>query len=218
MNPVLPYFTALILGLLHALEPDHMAAVTAFAVRRPAPLAAARFGLRWAFGHGTMVIGAGLLVLLLGLSIPESASWWFDRAAGIVLIILGIWTALHARHLHAHVHRHAVGVEHAHLHSHAFTREHDHEHAATLIGAVHGLAGAAPAIALLQVSRFDSVVHGTAYLLVFAIGTALSMALYALVTGYVVGRAAIASQRWARRLGLFTGVGTIAIGIFWLFR
>lgn len=218
MNPLLPYITALMLGSVHALEPDHMAAVTAFAVRRPAPLAAAGFGLRWAVGHGAMVIGAGLLLLLLGLTIPAGATWWLDRLVGLVLIGLGAWTAWHARHLHAHVHHHAGGVDHAHLHSHAFSSKHDHGHAATTIGALHGLAGAAPAIALMQVARFESIVQGTAYLVMFAVGTALSMALYALVTGYVMGRAAIVSQRWARWLGQLTGVSTIAIGFVWLLR
>lgn len=218
MNPLLPYVTALMLGSVHALEADHMAAVTAFAVRRPAPLAAAGFGLRWAVGHGAMVIGAGLLLMMIGLTVPAAATWWLDRVVGFVLIGLGGWTAWHARHLHAHVHHHAGGVEHAHLHSHAFTRDHDHAHAATMIGALHGLAGAAPVIAVMQVARLESIAQATAYLVLFAVGTALSMAGYALITGYLMGKAAFASQRWARWLGQLTGVTTIAIGCFWLLR
>ena len=105
-----------------------------------------------------------------------------------------------------------------HLHSHAFSRGHDHKHAATLIGALHGLAGAAPAIALLEVTRQASLLQGMAYLVVFAIGTAIGMALYALITGFLMGRAALASERWARVLGKLTGLGTVAIGVYWLFR
>ena len=87
-----------------------------------------------------------------------------------------------------------------------------------MVGVLHGLAGAAPIIMLLQIADHQSVVEGVAYLLTFAIGTAIGMALYALLTGYLVGRAALASQRWARRLGQLAGVGTIAIGIAWLLR
>jgi ABC-type nickel/cobalt efflux system permease component RcnA len=131
MDMFLPYTTALLLGSVHALEADHMAAVTAFAVRRPAPLAAAGFGVRWAAGHGVAVTAAGALLLVLGLTIPLPATAWLDRSVGLVLIALGVWTAWHASRLHAHVHHHHDGIEHAHLHSHAFRARHDHAHAAT---------------------------------------------------------------------------------------
>ncbi|HSL69482.1 MAG TPA: sulfite exporter TauE/SafE family protein [Longimicrobiales bacterium] len=218
MSLLLPYTTALILGSLHALEADHMAAVTAFAVRKPAPLAAAVFGLRWAAGHGAAVIAAGALLLFVGLSLPESASLWLDRSVGLVLIGLGLWTAWHASHLHVHRHHHSGGVDHAHLHSHAFREAHDHAHAATVIGTMHGLAGAAPALALLQIARTDSLLQGMAYLGTFALGTALGMGLYALATGWLMGRAAVRSERWARWLGKVTGISTILIGIIWLLR
>jgi hypothetical protein len=57
-----------------------------------------------------------------------------------------------------------------------------------------------------------------AYLATFAIGTAIGMACYALITGYLMGRAALVSQRFVRWLGQFTGLSTVAIGIFWLLR
>ena len=87
-----------------------------------------------------------------------------------------------------------------------------------MIGTLHGLAGAAPALALLQIARSDSVLQGMAYLGTFALGTALGMGLYALATGWLMGRAAIRSERWARRLGKLTGASTILIGIIWLLR
>ena len=216
MNLVLPYATALFLGSVHALEADHMAAVTAFAVRKPAPLAAAGFGIRWAVGHGASVILVGAILLLIGLTIPAGANEWLDRSVGLVLIALGLWTAWHASRLHAHVHHHDGGLEHAHLHSHAFRTEHDHQHAATMIGALHGLAGAAPAVALLQVTRSGSFLQGMAYLGIFAVGTAFGMAAYALLTGWLMGRAAIRSERLARVLGKLTGLGTVTIGLIWL--
>lgn len=194
-----------------------MAAVTAFAARKPAPTAAASFGIRWAIGHGAVIIIAGLALTTLGLAIPEAATNWLDRLVGVALIGLGGWTAWHATQLHAHVHSHD-GLPHLHLHSHALSSNHEHSHAPTLMGALHGLAGAAPAIALLQVTRFDTVVQGMAYLLSYAIGTALGMAAYALLAGYIMGRTAIRSERWARRIGQGAGVLTILIGFFWLAR
>jgi cytochrome c biogenesis protein CcdA len=217
MNFILPYTTALLLGSMHALEADHMAAVTAFAVRKPAPLAAANFGMRWALGHGASVVLAGLLLLVAGFALPEAATAWLDRLVGLVLIALGVWTARHASRLHAHVHLHD-GVPLARLHSHSHNREHDHARAATMVGALHGLAGAAPALAVLEITRLESMVEGLAYLSTFAAGTALGMAVYALVTGYCVNRAALAFSWFARAIGRLAGVGTIVIGIIWLLR
>jgi high-affinity nickel permease len=223
MNVLLPYATALLLGSVHALEADHMATVTAFAVRRPAPLAAASFGIRWALGHGASVILAGLAIMLVGATVPAAAGSWLDRGVGLVLIGLGAWTSWHAAHLHSHKKSGAPG--HAHLHSHGAAQDrHDHvgenqrQRAATMIGALHGLAGAAPAVALLQIARQESLMEGMAYLAAFAVGTAIGMAAYALITGFFMGRAAIASERLARGIGRLAGVSTAIIGFIWLLR
>ncbi len=217
MSFLLPYTSALLLGSMHALALDHVAAVTAFAARRPAPLAAARFGLHWAIGHGGVILLAGLLFILIGAAIPEPAAAVLESGVGVVLIGLGLWTARHARYLHAHPDHHG-STDRTHLHSHGFDTRHDHRHGATMVGALHGLAGATPAIVLLQVARHNSVIEGMAYLATFAVGTAISMALYALLSGYLMGRAAMVSQKWARMLGQLTGISTIVIGIFWLLR
>ena len=224
MNFLLPYWSALLLGSAHALEADHMAAVTSFAVRRPTAREAVRFGIQWAVGHGAVVIAAGAALLLIGIVIPDPATHWLEKIVGVVLIALGASTFVHARRLHVHAH----GGGHAHLHSHALPEgtEHTHEFprqnrwagAPTAIGALHGLAGAAPAVALLQVAAMESIAGGMLYLMAFAIGTAVGMAAYAAVTGFVAGRAAIASEKAARIIGKISGIATIAIGIFWIVR
>jgi len=215
MNLLLVYLTALALGSVHALEADHMAAVTVFSTRRPAPGAAAIFGLRWALGHGTVILVAGVMFLAAGIAIPETH--WLDRLVGLVMVALGVWTVWHARHLHAHVHSHN-GLPHAHLHSHALDTRHEHEHGPTMLGALHGLAGAAPVVALVQVARFDSISAGVGYLLIFALGTALGMAMYAFVAGLLLSRVAAHSERWLRALGQATGCGTVTVGLIWITR
>ena len=218
MSLALAFASAVLLGSIHALEPDHMAAVTAFAVRKPAPFAAASFGMRWAMGHGVIILIAGVIVMTLGLAIPAAATPWLDRLAGLALITLGVWTSWYAARLHAHAHSHHDGVQHVHMHSHALSPHHEHGHAPTLVGAMHGLAGAAPAIALLQMTRLESVAGGIVYLLSFAIGTAIGMAAYALVAGYLLERASARSLRVARAIGNLTGVSTVVIGVIWLIR
>lgn len=212
------YATALVLGSVHALEADHMAAVTSFAVRRPGMRESVRFGMRWAVGHGGAIVLIGSGLLLLGIHLPQDASHWLERLVGVVMIGLGIWTFRGARALHAHTHVHDDVVEHAHLHSHAVHDDHDHGHAVTAVGLLHGLAGSGSAIALIPLVGFDSPASGILYLLLFSVGTIGGMVLYGLLAGAVLGRAADGSVRLARLLARVTGVFTIVVGTVWLFR
>ena len=200
----LPFLTAVILGSLHAFEADHMAAVTSFVVRKPRPRDAMRFGLQWALGHGGAILIAGAFLIFVGLAIPENATGIMERLVGVALVILGASTAWMA-------HR-------AHVRAHTHPDEHSHNRAPTAIGLMHGLAGAAPAVALVPLAVIDSAVSGLAYLLLFGIGTAVSMAAYAAAAGYFAGRASGISERVGRGIGQLTGLTTIAIGIFWLIR
>jgi ABC-type nickel/cobalt efflux system permease component RcnA len=217
MDLQLPLVTALVLGSLHAFEADHLAAVTSFAVQKPSPQQSVGFGFRWAVGHGTSILIAGLFLIFLGLKIPESATAVMERLVGLVLIGLGIWTMVATRAMHAHEHMHG-GAHHVHLHSHLLDGGHDHRHAPTIVGLMHGLAGAAPAVALVPLALFDSAFGGISYLLLFAIGTAVSMSVYALFAGYVAGRATRLAEKFGRAVGQLTGVSTIIIGIVWLIR
>lgn len=217
MNFELPFVTAVILGSLHAFEADHLAAVTSFAVQKPSARQSAGFGFRWALGHGTSILVAGLFLIFLGLKIPEAASGWMERGVGLVLIALGTWTMVATRAMHAHEHAHH-GSRHVHLHSHLIDGGHDHKHAPTLVGLMHGLAGAAPAVALVPLAMFESPLSGVSYLLLFAAGTAVSMSLYAVFAGYVAARATRVAESLGRGLGQLTGLGTIVIGIVWIVR
>jgi nickel/cobalt transporter (NicO) family protein len=219
MTPLLlTYSTALLLGSLHALEADHMAAVTSFAVRRPGPRAAVRFAVRWSAGHGGAIILIGAGLLLLGVQLPATAEHWLERLVGVVMVGLGVWTFRGASALHAHTHAHNGEPPHTHVHSHAVDPEHRHGHAVTAVGLVHGLAGSGAAVALIPVIGFDSPARGILYLVIFAVGTVLAMGVYGLFAGYVVGRSAESSVRLGRMLARVTGVLTVVIGFVWLLR
>ncbi|HUG40656.1 MAG TPA: sulfite exporter TauE/SafE family protein [Longimicrobiales bacterium] len=219
--------TALTLGVLHSLEPDHVAAVSSFVVRRPTRRAALGYGLRWALGHGGVVLLAGSAILLLQLNVAEDGGAWLEKVVGASLVLLGGWVLATARTLHAHQHVHEDGTVHAHLHAHPLPasapgephpREHRHRHAATAFGALHGLAGTAPVVALIPVTSVDSPAAGIVYLLAFGVGTAMAMALYAMFAGVLVHQAASYSGGVARGLSRVAGVATAAVGVFWLVR
>lgn len=224
--------TAFGLGALHTFEADHMAAVSAFVVRRPRIMDSLAYGLRWALGHGGVILLVGALLIVTRLTLPESSGVLLERLVGASMVVLGVWVFLTARRLHAHPHRHADGTVHVHLHAHDqdatgsgaeagtphAAEPHAHGHAATAMGALHGLAGTAPAVALIPLAGMDSATPALLYLVAFGVGTALSMSLYAMFAGWIAGRAAHISGRVGRGLARVAGLSSVAVGIWWLVR
>lgn len=199
-------WTAFVLGAVHTFEADHMAAVSAFVVRRPRILESLGYGLRWAVGHGGAILLVGTLLILVRLTLPESTGVWLERAVGLSLIVLGIWVFRGARRLHTH------GGGHTHSHHEVPA----HGTAATAMGALHGLAGTAPAVALIPLTAMDSAGGAILYLVAFGVGTALSMGAYAMAAGWAAGKAAHRSLGLGRGLARFAGVGSVAVGFLWL--
>ncbi|HEX2201804.1 MAG TPA: hypothetical protein VHG91_00830 [Longimicrobium sp.] len=173
----LPLITALIAGFAHALEADHMAAVTTFVSRRPRPLEALGFGLRWGLGHSAAILAVGGVLIALGLRLPEGVARGLEFGVGTLLLALGLWLLWGV--LHERAHRLAGAGGHAHPHPHA------HGGGSLWVGVAHGLAGTAPLIAVLPVAMTRSPWMAGGYLLLFGVGTTVAMGLYALVAGLV---------------------------------
>lgn len=221
------YAAAFVLGTVHALEVDHMVAVSAFVGGNPRLRSAVGFGVRWGVGHAAVVLVAGGLLAASGIRVPDSAQSWLEAGVGLALIGVGVWAWRKARRLHlhgpeehgGHGHLHTHGAGHAHHHhDHASNGEAPrHAHLSTLVGAVHGLAGSAPVVALVPVTLMPNLGAALGYLLAFGIGTILGMGTYAMVAALAVGRAA-ESVRLARALAFGTASLSIAVGVWWLLR
>ena len=215
MTPFLLLWTAFSAGALHSFGPDHLAAVSVFASRKPSAKRAAALGARWALGHSATIFVVGGLVVLSGLRLPERLQPLAERLVGVVLVLLGLAALWRAQRLHAHVHAHD-GTQHWHVHSHARSEAHDHSHRALFgIGMLHGLAGTGALVALLP-TLAPTRGGGLLYLVVFGIGTVCSMALFGAAAGEAMRRGTrsdIRLERWA--LG---GAGALsaAVGLFWL--
>lgn len=226
----LPLGTAFVLGLLHALEVDHMVAVTAFVSTRPAVREAAAFGLKWGLGHSLAVTLAGSILLATGVRWSNQYEALGEALVGVLLIGIGVWAIRASRRLHlhpaaehgnhAHLHTHqAAGQPHHHPHpAPARGRRHAHRHAITLVGMAHGLAGTTAVVALVPVTLVGRLSLGFAYLAAFALGTILAMATFATLVARAMQSAAIRSLLRGQRLGAWTGGVGIAIGIWWVVR
>lgn len=221
--------TAAMLGCLHALEVDHMVAVSTFVSRRPTAAAAVRFGIRWGFGHSLAVLAAGGLLLATGLRWPARFDAYGEALVGFMLVGLGAWAIVSARKLHlhsseehgghAHLHLHGSGQPHAHPHGPSTPADHPHDHGGiTLVGLLHGLAGTTGVVALVPVTMMDRVGLGLGYLTCFGIGVTLAMTLFALAAAGAMRRATGRSLAWGRRTVALVGICGIAAGAWWLVR
>jgi hypothetical protein len=211
-----------LLGMQHALEADHIAAVSSIAARRSDIGDIVKHGLTWGLGHTlTLFVFAGAAILL-GHAIPEQVARPIETAVGIMLVGLGahvLWRLWRDR-VHFHQHGHGDGTVHIHAHSHAgetaphARASHAHAHGfrwrALLVGLMHGMAGSA-ALLVLAVSQASSPAVGLGYVALFGIGSMVGMG--ALSTVIAVPLAV--SARWLTwaNSGLQGAVGVITITI-----
>jgi cytochrome c biogenesis protein CcdA len=213
-----------LLGMQHALEADHIAAVSSLAARRSDISDIVRHGLTWGLGHTlTLFIFAGAAILL-GHAIPDTLARPIESAVGVMLIGLGthvLWRLWRDR-VHFHSHRHGEGTRHIHLHSHAgettahASSAHAHAHGfrwrTLLVGLMHGMAGSA-ALLVLAVSQAANPAAAMAYVLLFGLGSMLGMGALSAVIAVPLA----VSARWLtwanRALQGAVGVVTIAVGV-----
>lgn len=211
----------LLLGVRHAFEPDHLAAVSTLASRPGAPLwNSARLGLIWGVGHTlTVAIVVGIIVVV-GVQLPPRLWPAAELLVALLLILLGvlvIWRYVRGR-WHMHVHAHPTAAPHFHLHSHTDDATHRHQHAmvdarrSLGFGVAHGLAGSG-AIAALLVAAVPDATSRLVYFAAFGAGTIAGMLGVSLTLSVLVRVAAERSTRWATILHVGAAVGSVAAGV-----
>jgi cytochrome c biogenesis protein CcdA len=193
---------ALLLGLRHATDPDHLTAVATLILSERHRGRAGALGLAWGAGHAATLLALGLPIVLATPLLPEGAHALAEVAVGVVIAALSLRLLLRWRrgYFHAHVHEHD-GVRHAHPHVHerapagaAHPSPHGHGHAAErsvggsfALGLLHGVGGSAGA-GLVVIAASPAAGARVLALVVFAAGTALSMGAVSWVLGRVVAR------------------------------
>lgn len=169
----------LILGIQHALDADHVIAVSTLVSEHQSLKWASLIGAFWGLGHTFTLLVVGLAVILLRLTIPPRVALGLEFLVAVMLVFLGLntlWRSFQADRLHLHAHEHSP-KRHAHFHVHGEPEEsHTHTHPFSsmrkpfLIGMVHGLAGSA-ALMLLVLSTIQKPLAGLAYVLIFGLGS-----------------------------------------------
>lgn len=181
-------FIGFVLGLRHATEADHLAAVSTIVSEKKNLFTASIVGGLWGVGHTISLFAVGLVVIFLKLQITESIETKLEACVGLMLVILGanaLRKLFKSEKIHAHTHEHGEQA-HVHFHTHADERSEDSHHRfsprSVVVGMVHGLAGSA-ALMLLIVPTIQSPLVAVSYILVFGIGSIGGMMAMSLLIG-----------------------------------
>ncbi len=221
-----------LLGLKHATDADHVVAVSTIVTEQRNAWRGLWIGASWGAGHSTPLLALGLVILLfknLVLDRYEAIAPFLEFGVGIMLVYLGVSVVWNIRRGRIHVHQHDHdGSPHVHVHA---SHEAQVEHGADterdggffvfgkpvfrlksyVIGVMHGLAGSA-AVMLALLPAIDSFWVGVGYLLLFSVGTMLSMAAVTVVLAVPFastgGNAAL-----NRAVGVVAGVASVAVGV-----
>ncbi len=218
------------LGLVHALDADHIMAVSALTCtddrddrQRPRrriclDRGASGYCLRWAIGHGSIVLALGLLFILTRVQLPATVALLAEKLIGLVLIALGAWIihTVWRNRLTLRLHRHG---DITHIHWAGADGRHTH-HRPILIGATHGLAGSAPALALIPATAAapsaTGILAGALYIALFCLGVLVSMLVFGLFLGQLQNRVASFGQRLFHTSRLLIASASIGVGAYWL--
>ena len=220
INPQLSTFSVLVigfvLGLQHATEADHLAAVSTIVSEKKNLFTASLVGGLWGIGHTISLFAVGLLVILLKFQISESVEAKLEACVGAMLVLLGL-NALRklfrASKVHVHSHEHD-GHKHVHFHTHGKDSERSHHRLSPrsiVIGMVHGLAGSA-ALMLLVVPTISSPAIALLYIIIFGIGSIGGMMAMSFLIGlpfhFTAGRFDVLN----RGIRMIAGIFSLGLG------
>ena len=201
------------LGVKHAFEADHVAAVCAMVARRGTVARAARAGALWGLGHGAVIIVAGTALVVLGARVPGPVAAALDAAVAVMLVGLGVSALRRPPDAGggAHDHLPAEKTEHAHFHDHA-PEPRGSTRRPILIGLVHGASGTA-ALTLLVASTIPQRNEALAFIVLFGMASIVGMAAAAALLAWPLRKATLHAPAIARGLRGMAGVGSIAAGL-----
>ena len=207
-----------LLGMRHALEPDHLAAVSTLVSEERSGWKAAFLGVCWGLGHTFSLVIVGLALVVLRAEMPRAMADVFELLVAVMLIGLGL------RAIYLAARRGAEGPARVHhhrgiVHSHAAAQPHVHIGRWTLarrpltVGAIHGLAGSG-ALTALVLTTLPTAASRIAYIALFGLGSTVGMAALSGLLGWPLARAG-AHRSVARAVSFAIGALSTALGVAW---
>ena len=189
----------LVLGLRHATDADHVAAVATLLQRELGTTGAARIGAFWGLGHSVVLIAAAALMQFTGVVVPARFAFAAELGVCAMLVALGVIGVRRAWRRGAPAEQHAHDIKTTHVHR------------ALGVGAMHGLAGSSAAVLLAAASNRE--LSPIAFMTLFSAGTVLGMALTTTLLGHALHRASRRSDRAHRSLLTVASASSIVLGV-----
>jgi hypothetical protein len=197
-------------GVRHAVEPDHLAAVSTLIAERRSPRSAAGYAIVWGAGHAVVLLVVGGALLLLRERMPERVAAIFELIVAAMLVVLGFRALKHAliagRTAAVRPGGHEIAEGTVRGSSGLAPRP-------LIVGCIHGLAGSGALVALV-VAQMRSLVAGLVYIVVYGSGAALGMAALAGLAGVPLARLVQTKRGVPVVLGT-TGTLSLALGLAW---
>ncbi len=209
-----------ILGVRHAMDPDHVAAVSTLLSQHRSLARCCLLGTFWGAGHTMALLAAGVAVIVFKLTISPQVAKGMEMAVAFVLILLGghvLLRSLGSWSLHRHEHSHD-DRSHSHFHLHGDAEDPGHVHLLKvggrpfLIGLLHGMAGSA-ALMLLVLTTIPSPVRGLLYILVFGIGSTGGMLVLSGLIGIPFAVTADRSRTAHATIQILAGGASLILGV-----
>lgn len=214
------------IGMQHAMEADHVAAVSSMATGQSSVSKIVSHGAFWGVGHTATLSAVAGSAIIFGTTISEGMSQWLEFGVGIMLVALGahvLWRLI-AERVHFHAHSHGDGTTHMHAHSHKGEEgqhdktKHAHDHTAMIpwrplvVGLMHGMAGSA-ALVVLTATQVTTPLVGIFYIILFGVGSIIGMAALSAVIAVPLSYTAkgLTWMNWVLRGGI--GGVTVAVGM-----
>lgn len=217
-------FIGFLIGMRHALEADHVAAVASLATTTNSLKSAVKHGAVWGLGHTITLFLFGSIVILTDSVMPENMALGLEFIVGVMLVILGISVIrkMIQDKIHFHTHQHGKNKTHFHAHKHKNETTHDPEHhqhkhcdkfprKALFIGLMHGMAGSA-ALIFLTLQSVSSPLTGLLYMLLFGIGSLVGMAALSVIIAIPLRYSANGLTWLNNGLQSVIGIATIGLG------
>jgi len=218
LSTVTAWFLGLLLGMRHALEPDHLTAVSTLVTEEDDPRSGLWLGVFWGFGHTLALLAMGLLLAVLRTTLTDRLTAAFELLVSAMLLFLGVRALARAcsemrrgapeSHEHdGRLHAHAGPGAHVHLGRRAFAVR------PLVVGVIHGLAGTG-ALTALVLAGFDSNLERIAYTVVFGGGSVLGMALLSGLAGWPLARL-LRTPRARGWASVAAGMLSVTMGLLW---
>lgn len=188
-----------ILGIKHAIEPDHVIAVSTLASQSKKLWRSALTGVFWGIGHTATLFLVGMSIILMKGEIPVVWEMSLEFLVGIMLVYFGISSVRSFKKVHSHN-----------------TNKKDIAYRKSIfMGFIHGLAGSA-AMVLLTMSTVKSIWEGIFYILIFGVGTVVGMFCFTTIIGipFILSSSKIHLNKAFTQI---TGVISTAFGIYYMY-